>query len=211
MLPQLSVPPGEGPLDPAALFSGDCQEIWLEIGFGAGGHLACQALANPLTGIIGCEVYENGVTNLLTRIAATELSNIRICYGDARLLLPRLPEQCLMRVFVLFPDPWPKKRHQKRRFISPATLDALARVMRPGAVLRFASDSADYCRWTEALFSAHPWFDGPVDAGGGLIRPDASHSFWPRTKYEDKAIAAGRSPLYLCYTRRNCPKLPETA
>lgn len=200
MLPLISIPHGQEPIDPDALFSGHCQEFWLEIGFGDGGHLACQARANPQTGFIGCEVYENGVTNLLAKVQAEALGNIRICHGDARLLLPRLPPACLSLVFLLFPDPWPKRRQHKRRFIGAETLDALARVMRSGAELRFASDCDDYCCAALEAMQVHGGFgrymdDG--DSGYSQRQPD-----WPPTKYEGRALEQGGNPRYLRFLRR---------
>lgn len=177
--------------NPAELFSHAPRALWLEIGFGDGGHLAWQASAHPDIGFLGCEPYENGTAQLLKVIAAEGQGNIRIHSDDARILLAALPAASLAQVFLLFPDPWPKKRHNKRRFVSAENLDALARVMQPGAELRFASDSPDYCQWTLDHFEDHPQF-----SLASKIRGD-----WPVTKYEAKAISAGRAPLYLRYIR----------
>ena len=140
------------------IFSVPCRELWLEIGFGDGGHLAWLAATNPHIGFIGCEPYVNGIAHLLETVEADGLENIRIHPADARDLLAVLPAQSIARVFILFPDPWPRKRHHKRRFISQENLDALARIMRPGGELCFASDSPDYCNWTLALMQHHPDF-----------------------------------------------------
>lgn len=198
LLPRLSIPAGTDALAPETLFAPDCQEIWLEVGFGDGSHLAAQAEANPHIGLLGCEPFVNGVAHLLEQIETAGLDNIRIYQDDARQLLSRLPDACLARVFLLFPDPWHKKRHHKRRFITPETLDELARVMRPGAELRFASDSAGYVAWTEQALAAHSCFGGMTgQASDRHDRPDD----WPPTKYERKALAAGRRPAYLRFVR----------
>jgi len=201
LLPRLSIPAGTDALPPDTLFAPDCQEIWLEVGFGDGSHLAAQAEANPHIGLIGCEPFVNGVAHLLEQIETAGLRNVRIYQDDARQLISRLPSASLARVFVLFPDPWHKKRHHKRRFITPETLDELARVMRPGAELRFASDSADYVAWTVRVLGAHCSFsvaaEQPSDTQSRQNRPDD----WPPTKYERKALAAGRRPAYLRFIR----------
>jgi tRNA (guanine-N7-)-methyltransferase len=191
LLPLLPVPLDVAAQNPAGLFSHPVREIWLEIGFGDGGHLAWLAAANPDIGFIGCEPYVNGVTHLLETIAAQGLGNIRIHAGDARDVLAALPAQAIARAFILFPDPWPRKRHHKRRFISTANLDALAHIMRPGGELHFASDSADYCHWTLAHMHNHPDFSESVHECGAA----------PPTKYETKAYAAGRSPRHLHFIR----------
>src|SRR5262249_9537824 len=120
----------------------------LEVGFGGGEHLAAQALAHPDTGFIGCEPFVNGVAKLLTQLDAQRIGNVRVLMDDARLLIPRLPDRSLSTVFVLFPLPWPKLRHHKRRFVQASMLDQLARVLRPGGMLRVATDHSDYSAWT---------------------------------------------------------------
>ena len=141
LLPRLAVtPPETGVLDPASLFAERPESVWLEIGFGAGEHLAAQAEAHPEIGFIGCEVFENGVARLVAEIARRGLGNIRIFPDDVRVLLDALAPASLDRVFILFPDPWPKARHHKRRLVSTATLDRLAVLMRTGAELRLATD-----------------------------------------------------------------------
>ncbi|HVM80161.1 MAG TPA: tRNA (guanosine(46)-N7)-methyltransferase TrmB [Stellaceae bacterium] len=195
--------PETGTLDPAALFDtfplpdGERErkrEYWLEIGFGAGEHLAWQAAQHPEVGFLGAEVFENGVVKLLADIRRRNLTNIRILVDDARLLLAALPDRSLGRAFILFPDPWPKQRHHKRRMVSQATLDALARTLRPGAELRLATDDIGYLRWMLELAPVHPAFEwlvrGPAD---WRERPED----WPQTRYEQKAIAAGRVPYFL--------------
>ena len=174
--------------------------MWLEIGFGAGEHLAAQAEAHPGIGFIGVEVFENGVARLVAEIDRRGLANIRIFPDDARMLLDALAPASLGRVFILFPDPWPKTRHHKRRLVSTATLDRLAVLMRPGAELRLATDDRDYLAWMLEHATAHPEFAwlarGPAD---WRERP----ADWPPTRYEEKARAAGRTPAFLRFARRD--------
>src|SRR5882724_1617106 len=139
LLPKLALTPAPG-RDPRDYFDSKVSSVWLEIGFGAGEHLAWQAEANSDIGIIGAEPYVAGMAKLLAKIADTNLANIRLYTEDARDILAALPDASLSRIFLLFPDPWPKTRHHKRRFIQMEMLDALARVMQPGAELRFATD-----------------------------------------------------------------------
>lgn len=201
LLPQLAVrlPDAGATIDPAALFDPPVSEVWLEVGFGAGEHLAQQAAAHPEVGFVGCEVFINGIASLLRHVDARGLANVRVLQDDARLLLPALPAASLGRVFVLFPDPWPKARHEGRRFISGATLDDLARTMTPGAELRIATDHPVYLRWTLELMSRHPGFAWTArSARDWRTRPDD----WPATRYEQKAAAEGRASTYLRYVRR---------
>jgi len=200
LLPRLAVTlPESGAFDPAALFDVRPREIWLEIGFGGGEHLAAQAAAHPDIGIVGCEVFENGIAKLLGEIARRDLANVRILTDDARLLLSGLPPASIGRVFILFPDPWPKQRHHKRRIVTTQTLDTLAAVMTDGAELRLATDDVDYLAWMLARVPVHPAFawlaEGP---GDWRSRPPD----WPATRYEAKAIAAGRRPYFLRLRRR---------
>jgi tRNA (guanine-N7-)-methyltransferase len=200
MLPHLAVTlPACGVLDLQALFAGIVRPIWLEIGFGGGEHLAWQAARHRETGIIGCEVFENGIAKLIAEIARQSLDNVRIFTDDARLLLARLPPRSIDRVFILFPDPWPKRRHWKRRLVGRATLDRLAAAMRDDAELRLATDDRGYLAWILQQLTAHPDFEWlarrPADWRG---RP----ADWPPTRYEEKACAAGRAPVFLRATRR---------
>jgi tRNA (guanine-N7-)-methyltransferase len=200
LLPRLAIErPAAGKLDPTPLFAHKPRTIWLEIGFGGGEHLAEQARANPDVGLVGCEVFLNGIATLLARVAASGLDNIRIYPEDARDLLDALPDDSLDRVFLLFPDPWPKRRHADRRFISRTTLDLLARLMKPGAELRIASDDPTYLGWALAHLTRHPDFAwtarGPADWR-------ARSADWPGTRYESKALREGRSPVFLRFTRR---------
>ena len=201
LLPRISVAlPQQGQtLDSRALFAAPPNDVWLEIGFGGGEHLAAQAAANPGVGFIGCEPYVNGMAALLKQVEAGGLANVRVWPGDGRELLPALPDASIGRAFVLFPDPWPKARHHKRRLIAPAFLDELDRIMRAGAELRLATDDVDYLDWMLERVTVHPAFAwtarGPAD---WRERP----ADWPATRYEEKAIAAGRRGYFLRFVRR---------
>ena len=229
-MPQLALTlePGR---DPRSYFSSPVEDVWLEIGFGAGEHLLWQAERNPNVGLIGAEPYISGVAKLLSKLASGPPSvtladarvtppprageesgdalyplsspacgggprpresgdrgggNIRLYTDDARDILDALPDASLGRVFILFPDPWPKTRHHKRRFIQTDMLDALARVMRTGAEFRFASDDADYLNWTLERLMAHPAFAWTAtSAGDWHTRPPD----WPQTRYESESTA----------------------
>ena len=199
LLPRLRVPPTPpGMLDPRSLFTMPIREAWLEIGFGAGEHLAWQSARNPEVGLLGAEPFINGVATLLAAIEDHGHSNIRIHDGDGRDLVEWLIPASLARVFILFPDPWPKARHHKRRLIEDRTVADLARVMTAGAELRIASDIADFQRWTlEHLIraGAFEWLAGRA-ADWRERTPD-----WPATRYEEKAVRAGHRPAYLTFRR----------
>jgi tRNA (guanine-N7-)-methyltransferase len=203
-LPRLSIalPPPGVMLDPASLFATPKREYWVEIGFGDGGHLFALSERHPEIGFIGIEPYEHGVAKLVMRIAARAEAgpeefagrdNIRILTDDARLLLKALPDGSVARGFTLFPDPWPKKRHQWRRIVNADTLADWARLIPPGGELRLATDVPDYQRWMLRHMQAEPRFDWLAETSADwLRRPDD----WPPSKYEQKAIAAGRVPQY---------------
>jgi tRNA (guanine-N7-)-methyltransferase len=181
------------------LFAPPVADVWLEIGFGGGEHLLWQARHNPHIGLIGCEPFQDGVVKILNAMDAQQLTNIRLYADDARPLLRRLPEAGIGRAFILFPDPWPKTRHHKRRLVSPATLGELARVMCAGAELRIATDDADYARCILLAVVGHRNFawtaEGPAD---WRQRPPD----WPPTRYEQKAKKAGRRCYYFRFRRR---------
>jgi len=202
LLPQLEIrlpPGGAANLDPAGLFAVPVERVWFEVGFGSGEHLAARAAAHPNLGFIGCEPYINGVAALLARIDAADLGNIRIYRDDARALLDALPMASLGRVFVLFPDPWPKRRHAKRRFISASSVAALARVLEPGAELWLATDDAGYCRWALDHLIRSGAFDWLAETARDWRRPPPD---WLATRYEAKAQEAGRACIYLRFCRR---------
>lgn len=181
-------------VDPAALFPFRPRGIRLEVGFGGGEHLAAEARRNPETGFIGCEPFINGVASLLDHIEREALGNIRIFPDDARLLLDALPETAIEACFVLFPDPWPKARHAERRFISEATCTQLARVMPRGADLHLASDDPGMIVWIRDVMNITSSFRCAYDA----LRPPEG---WTPTRYEQKALKAGRAPAYMIYRR----------
>ena len=195
---QVSVPPGGGAIDPAALFQPDTREVWLEIGFGAGEHLAWQATRNPDVGILGAEPYLNGVARLLSEIAADRPGNIRIHADDVRPLLPRFADASFARVFILFPDPWPKLRHNRRRLINTQLLDMLARLMCDGAELRVATDDQGYLVWILRHLQAHPGFVWAARRADDWRHRPAD---WPDTRYEDKNRSGGPGPTFLRYIR----------
>ena len=201
LLPRLRVAlPSSGQrLDPAALFPQPVDETWLEIGFGGGEHLAAQAEHYPTVGIIGCEPFVNGVAKLLRTVDDRTLRNIRIWDEDATALLAALPDGCLTRVYLLYPDPWPKRRQRKRRFVSDAALAEIARVLRPGGRFRFATDIDDYAGWTLVRAARCPDLLWAAQHADDWRRPWPD---WPGTRYEAKAIAAGRRPSYLEFIRR---------
>lgn len=199
LLPHLTLP-GDGELPaPAEMFGRPVDDLWLEIGFGGGEHLLARAEANPDTGFIGCEPFINGMAKLLAGIEERGLDNIRLFNEDAALLLPRLPEASVARAFLLYPDPWPKRRHRKRRFVSDATLAALARVLKPDAAFCFATDIDDYAAWTLARIQRSPDFIWEPRTAENWRHPWAG---WPGTRYEAKALREGRVPSYLTFTRR---------
>ncbi len=198
LLPRLLVtlPAEPQKLDPAGLFARP-REIWLEVGFGAGEHLVWQAEQHPEVGLIGCEPYLNGVAKCLAQIERAGVTNVRLFTDDARLLMNALPAGSLSRVFVLFPDPWPKTRHHKRRFVARANLDVLARLMKPGAELRLATDDPSYLPWMVEQACRHPAFDWLAERPADWrTRPDD----WPATRYERKRIAG--TPAFLRLRRR---------
>lgn len=203
VLPRVSLPLAEAPpTQLATLFSPSPTRVWLEIGFGGGEHLVWQARANPDVGLIGCEVFEDGIVKLLSAIDEGGLANIRVSTEDARAVLRWLPAGSLERVFILFPDPWPKKRHVKRRLINRPLLDELARVMRPGGELRVATDVGDYLRTILLAARGHPRFVWRVSGPADWRQRGAD---WPPTRYEAKAGQERRRSYYLRFVRSDGP------
>ena len=189
--------PDRRPLDLAEVLPG-CKETWLEIGFGGGEHLVHQAAQNPEIGIIGCEPYINGVAMLLGKIRAAGVENLRVHPGDARDLLDVLPTESLTRVFLLYPDPWPKKRHHRRRFVNPEFIAPLAERMAKGARLRLATDIGDYARQALQVLTPEHGFRWLAERPGDWRTPWPD---WTRTRYEAKAIRENRTPIYLTFER----------
>jgi tRNA (guanine-N7-)-methyltransferase len=198
LLPRLSLDLAQ-PFDSAALFRAPVRELRLEIGFGGGEHLVEAAARESDVGFIGCEPFINGMARLLAQIDARGLNNVLLHRGDAVDVIDRLPDAGLARVYLFYPDPWPKRRQRKRRFVSGETLDRLARVMRSGAELRFATDIDDYAAWTLARLGAHPSFSWSARSAADWTKP---WDGWTPTKYECKAMAAGRKPVYLTFFRK---------
>jgi tRNA (guanine-N7-)-methyltransferase len=199
-LPRLRLLP-EQAADPLAAFGMPEAPLWLEVGFGGGEHALAQIAANPGVATIASEVFENGLCSLLTRLApegeeatATLPANLRLWPQDARHLLQALPDGALDRLFLMFPDPWPKARHAKRRFVHPETLPLVARVMRPGGEWRIASDDPTYQAWVDQVFAETPLF---TLAEHHATRPEG----WPGTRYEAKAHREGRHPRYWVFAR----------
>ena len=187
----------DGPIDLRALFP-HASSFAFEVGFGGGEHLAAQARLHPDWGFIGCEPFINGAAKLVAQVVEQKMANVRLHVGDAREVLPRLPDGCLNAFYLLFPDPWPKARHHKRRFVSAKNLSQIARLLRSGGELRIATDIMDYARWTLEHLSAHPAFRWSANrAADWRIRPDD----WPMTRYEQKALNQGRSSVYLRFIR----------
>ncbi|MGO4524490.1 tRNA (guanosine(46)-N(7))-methyltransferase TrmB [Microvirga sp. 2MCAF35] len=196
LLPAIRVVPGGAPSgrfpDPQA------RETWLEIGFGGGEHLAAQARVHRDVNFIGCEPFVNGMAKLLAVIEQERLDNVRVWDDDVTDLLPTLPDGSFDRVYILYPDPWPKRRQRKRRLVSDETLEGLARVMKPGAELRFASDIDDYIGWVLARALRSPHFRWTATRAEDWRKP---YEGWPGTRYEAKAIREGRVPSYLTFLR----------
>lgn len=187
-----------GKLDPRELFPA-AEKIIVEIGYGGGEHLALEAGRNPATGYIGCEVFTGGIGKMVQSIAAQDLRNVRLFTDDAFKLLVELPDASLDEVYLLYPDPWPKTRHHKRRFVSPTTLAELARVIRPGGVFHFATDIEDYANWTLAHIVRTSTFSFEPGAPGSWHQP---YPGWEATRYEQKARREGRLvSFYFSFTR----------
>ncbi len=189
--------------DPRAVFPCELGALWLEVGFGGGEHAHAQIETNPRVGLIACEVFELGLCSLLSKLveegreaSGSVPGNLRLFDDDARTLIRALPDSSLHRMFLMFPDPWPKMRHAKRRFVHPALLPDIARVLVPGGEWRIASDDPTYQAWVAEVMGAQTLFDVAPPA---TSRPEG----WPPTRYEAKALRAGRQPLYWSAVKRN--------
>lgn len=200
LLPKLRVdlksPLGKSP---ERLFGPDTEDVQIEIGFGGGEHLAAEAGAHTITGFIGAEPFINGVAKLLSAVDEQKLRNVRVHDDDARSLLDWLGDGSVSRVFLLYPDPWPKKRHHKRRFVARDNLDRLHRILKPGGMFLFASDIPDYVCWTLREVLKHGGFEWTAQTASNWRTPPAG---WQGTRYEQKAIREGRTPVYLEFKRK---------
>ncbi len=200
-LPEIEIilPEQKSATAPQCYFNMARKDFWFEIGFGKGEHLAAQAQSHPDIGMIGCEPFLNGVSGLVDLVDQSNLANVRIFTDDARLLMDSLPDSSIGRAFILFPDPWPKSRHHKRRIVGPGNIVVLARILKDGAELRIGTDHMEYCRWIMAHMMDNPDFiwasDSPED---WRSRPDD----WPASRYEIKSMEQGRKSSYLRFIRR---------
>ncbi len=199
LLPRLALDIAvHGPADLAGLFDPPADAVRLEIGFGGGEHLIAEARAFPGTGFIGCEPYVNGMAKILTQIEANDIGNIRLFAGDAAELLAWAPPRSFERIDLIHPDPWPKRRHWKRRFVQDASLAAMARVLKPGGEFRFVSDIDDYCAWTLAHLARSPDFVWTAERAVDWREPWAGYTM---TRYGAKAEREGRKAAYLRFRR----------
>jgi len=201
LLPELSLDISQPAwLDLRFLFANPTERVRLEIGFGGGEHLLHEAKVNPGIGYIGCDPYLNGIARLIAAIHAENVKNIRLYHGDALELLDYLPDGMLDRIDILYPDPWPKRRHWKRRFISEDRVSRLARVLVPGGEIRFATDIASYAEWGLVRFTRSPFFSWTAERADDWRKPWRD---FPGTRYEAKAMREGRRPAYLTFKRVN--------
>ena len=196
LMPQVEVP-ASGAIDARTLF-GDDRPLELEIGFGSGEHLAGQAMMRPDHGFIGCEPFLNGVVGALGHLEQQRIGNVRLHMGDAIEVLERLPDASLTRAYLLHPDPWPKARHAKRRFMNKGPVDLIARKLKSGSLFRFGTDHPIYCRWAMMVMGQRDDFEWLVKTPQDfLVRPDD----WPETRYEKKARKLGHEVWYFQYRR----------
>nr|WP_272210553.1 tRNA (guanosine(46)-N(7))-methyltransferase TrmB [Marinicella sp. W31]MDC2876448.1 tRNA (guanosine(46)-N(7))-methyltransferase TrmB [Marinicella sp. W31] len=198
-MPGLAINPDESaPYDLRSLFGADVSTIRLEIGFGGGEHLLHRVRENPGTGFIGIEPFVNSMAKLLGQVEGAEPDNLRLYDDDAVAILDWLPEASLDHIDLLYPDPWPKRRHWKRRFVSQVNLDRFCRVLKPGGRFCFASDIDSYINWTLLHCRRHGGFGWQAQSSEDWLRP---YDNWPGTRYEDKARREGRSSAYLTFLR----------
>ena len=199
LLPRLALDLDARPDDLHSLFPVPVEDVRLEIGFGGGEHLIKEAAEHPRTGFIGIEPFINGMAKALAAISARKLDNIRLYHGDATDVIAWLPEAALARVDLIYPDPWPKRRHWKRRFVQDDSVAAIARILRPGGEFRFVSDIPDYAAWTLMRLMRSPDFIWTAERADDWRQP------WPGfsgTRYGAKAQREGRAPCYLIFQRR---------
>jgi len=200
LLPRVALDISAPAPDPLTeIFDRRLDDVRLEIGFGGGEHLAAEAIAFPNTGFIGCEPYVNGMAKILAQIEANNIANIRLFAGDAAELLAWVPQRSLARIDLIHPDPWPKRRHWKRRFVQDATVTAMARAIRPGGEFRFVSDIDDYCAWTLLHLQRSPDFVWLAERAVDWQQPWDGYTM---TRYGRKAEREGRRASYLRFQRR---------
>jgi len=200
LLPQLAIDvTAPAPEKLAALFAARTKSVRLEIGFGGGEHLLAESKAHPDAGFIGCEPYLNGLAKILARLDAEPAGNLRLFAGDAAELLAWLPAASLQRIDLIHPDPWPKRRHWKRRFVQHATIAAAARVLEAGGEFRYVSDIDDYAAWTLDLFQRSADFVWTAERADDWRKPWAGFT---HTRYGAKAVREGRAATYLIFRRR---------
>jgi tRNA (guanine-N7-)-methyltransferase len=200
MLPKLALDmAAPAPRNLSSLFPRPISEVSLEIGFGAGEHFVREAASRRDAGFIGCEPFVNGMASALALIEAEKLENVRLHHGDAVELLNWLPDASIAGVDILYPDPWPKRRHWKRRLISDETVTRLAHILKPNGTLRFATDIADYAEWTLLRLLRCDGFEWTAERADDWRRPWPGHA---STRYETKALREGRRPSYLIFRRR---------
>ena len=195
LLPQVEIKLPDKKTNPSTLFTAKPSTVWLEVGFGGGEHLAAQAKNHPAVGFIGCEPFRNGVASLLEHIENNALKNIRVFPNDARVLMDTFPDASIARCFVLFADPWPKSRHAERRFIGPENMPRLARILKPGAELRLATDDKNLAEWMYECMNSATDFER-------TFYSDVPPNDWVPTRYEQKAAKVGRASKYFSYRRR---------
>jgi tRNA (guanine-N7-)-methyltransferase len=201
LLPRLSLDlTAPAPADLRALFGAPIADVRLEIGFGGGEHLIAEAEAFPDTGFIGVEPYVNGMAKILAQIETRGIANLRLLAGDAAELLAWAPPTSLRRIDLIHPDPWPKRRHWKRRFVQDTTVAAMARVLMPGGEFRFVSDIDHYCAWTLAHLARSSDFDWTAERADDWRLPWAGYTL---TRYGRKAAREGRRSAYLVFRRRD--------
>ena len=199
LLPKLALDlSSPAPADLRTLFPISVECVALEIGFGGGEHLVLEAEANPEIGILGCEPFVNGMAKALASIDAMGLRNVRLHRGDALDVIEWLPDGAIVRIDLLYPDPWPKRRHWKRRFVSDAMLARLARILAQGGALRFATDVPDYAEWSLLHLIRSPAFAWTAERADDWRKPWQG---FPGTRYETKAVLQGRAPCYLVFRR----------
>jgi tRNA (guanine-N7-)-methyltransferase len=196
LMEQLLPPIAVDVTDPLAATS---ERRWLEIGFGGGEHMVHQAALHPDVSVIGAEAFLNGVAKALAHVEQAGVANVRIHYGDARVLLEAMPDQCLERVYLLYPDPWPKERQKKRRFVNADNLAHFHRVLKPSGLFLFASDIPDYVDWTRELIMSLGCFEAVGNSTEAFEN-------WTPTRYEMKALREGRTSRYLRF--RNQRAMP---